>query len=120
VCESEGEEVDGMGEEGVQGGEGGEVDGVVRVDGEGLRWEGAHSEVDGPFYYPRSHSRDGSFDDFVARCADHEGTPRVYGGKKGVAVFEAMLKVGKGFVEFFDEPVEFSSLGELDDRFKLV
>ena len=119
-----------MGEKGVEGCERSEVDRMVGVDGKGLWWEGAHSDMDRllwalsalcgmtgdrkrgshPFYYPCSHACDISLDNFISWCADRKGTPWVYRRKEGIAVLEAVFDVGEGFVELFDEPVEFPFL----------
>jgi hypothetical protein len=63
-----------------------------------------------PLYYPRPYPGEGPLDDLIAGCADHEGTSRVYWRKESIAVFEAMFKVGEGFVELFNQPVKFSAL----------
>jgi hypothetical protein len=49
-------------------------------------------------------------DDLIPRCAEHQCAPLVYRGEQRIAVFEAVLEVGEGFVELFDKPFEFASL----------
>lgn len=63
-----------------------------------------------PFDYPRPHTRDMSFDDFIPRCAEYQCAPLVYRREQRIAVFEAVLEVGEGFVELFNEPFEFAFL----------
>jgi len=93
-------------EEGVQTCEGGEVDRVRRVEGQGLRGEGAQAQVDGALYYARADAGYGALDYLVARRAEDEGAARVDGGEEGVAVFEAVLEVYEGFAQLGEEPVK--------------
>ncbi len=46
----------------------------------------------------------------IARRADNQCAPRVDGRKERIAILEAMFEVREGFVELFDEPVEFAVL----------
>jgi hypothetical protein len=63
-----------------------------------------------PLDYPSSHPCDMPLDDLIPRRAEHQRAPMVYRGEQRIAVFEAVLQVGEGFVELFDEPFEFASL----------
>ncbi len=63
-----------------------------------------------PLDYPCPHTRDMPFNNLVSRRAEHQRASRVYRGEQRIAVLEAVLEVGEGFAQLFDEPVEFAVL----------